>query len=118
TCNYPRAVNLENTDRQHLNATRIGATACARHGVFCLGAVVDFQKGERQMNMDYSLCQALTSLVGIDSVIVLYNIMCQYGKHFLKRVLKSPYLQVPSDVSMYKGIGLFHVHGHQDICFP
>ncbi|EGN91642.1 hypothetical protein SERLA73DRAFT_128099 [Serpula lacrymans var. lacrymans S7.3] len=34
------------------------------------------------------------------------------------RVLESPYLQVPSGVSMYKGIGLFHVHGHQDICFP
>ncbi|EGO04692.1 hypothetical protein SERLA73DRAFT_27812, partial [Serpula lacrymans var. lacrymans S7.3] len=49
---------------------------------------------------------------------VLYNIMCQYNKHFLKRILESTYHQVPSGVSMYKGIRLFHVHGHQDICFP
>ncbi|EGN96030.1 hypothetical protein SERLA73DRAFT_14656, partial [Serpula lacrymans var. lacrymans S7.3] len=91
---------------------------CAQHGVFCSGAIVDFQKGECQMNMDYSLCQALSSSAGINSVIVCYNIICQYSKHFLKRVLKSPYLQVPSGVSMYKGIILFHVHGHQDICFP
>ncbi|EGO30560.1 hypothetical protein SERLADRAFT_364516 [Serpula lacrymans var. lacrymans S7.9] len=54
----------------------------------------------------------------IDSVIVLYDIMCQYGRYFLKRVLESPYLQVPSGISLYKGIKLFHVHGHQDICFP
>ncbi|EGO21549.1 hypothetical protein SERLADRAFT_410165 [Serpula lacrymans var. lacrymans S7.9] len=118
TCNDHRAVNLANKDWQHLIATGIGATACAQHGVFCLGAIVDFQKGEHQVNMDYSLCQALSLLAGINSVIVLYNIMCQYSKHFLKRVLEGPYLQVSSGVSIYKGIRLFHVHGHQDICFP
>ncbi|EGO18473.1 hypothetical protein SERLADRAFT_375129 [Serpula lacrymans var. lacrymans S7.9] len=101
TCNDHRAVNLANKDQQHLNATGIGATAYAQHGVFCPGAVVDFQK-----------------VKWIDSAIVLYNIMCQYNKHFLKRVLESPYLQVPSGVSMYKDIGLFHVYSHQDICFP
>ncbi|EGO30700.1 hypothetical protein SERLADRAFT_404756 [Serpula lacrymans var. lacrymans S7.9] len=79
TCNGHRAVNLENKDWQHLDATGIGATACARHGVFCLGTVADFQKGECQMNMEYSLCQALSLLAGINSVIVLHDIMCQYG---------------------------------------
>ncbi|EGN92800.1 hypothetical protein SERLA73DRAFT_156749 [Serpula lacrymans var. lacrymans S7.3] len=44
TCNDHRAVNLANKDQQHLNATGIGATAYAQHGVFCPGAVVDFQK--------------------------------------------------------------------------
>ncbi|EGO26567.1 hypothetical protein SERLADRAFT_368125 [Serpula lacrymans var. lacrymans S7.9] len=109
-CNNHRAVNLANKDQQHLNATGIGATACARYRVFCLGAIVDCQKGELQINMDYSLCQALSSLAEINLVIVLYDIMCQYSKHFSKRV--------PSGVFMYKGIGLFHVHRHQDICFP
>ncbi|EGO30309.1 hypothetical protein SERLADRAFT_404540 [Serpula lacrymans var. lacrymans S7.9] len=116
TCNYHRAVNLANKDWKHLNATGIGATACTQHGVFCPGAIVDFQKGEHQMNMNYSLCQILSSLARTDFVIVLYNIMCQYGKHYSKRVLESPYLQVPSGVSMYKGID--YIIFMDIICFP
>ncbi|EGO04262.1 hypothetical protein SERLA73DRAFT_45127, partial [Serpula lacrymans var. lacrymans S7.3] len=84
TCDDHRAVNLANKDQQHLDATGIGATACTWHRVFCPGALVDFQKGERgvvhkseivqvltlhsQMSMDYSLYQALPSLAGINSV--------------------------------------------------
>lgn len=46
-CNNHKAVNQANANRKNLEATGIGATACARHGCFCPHSVVDFQKGER-----------------------------------------------------------------------
>ncbi|GBE79973.1 hypothetical protein SCP_0211750 [Sparassis crispa] len=77
TCHEHRAVNQANVDRANLDATGIRATACARHGFFIPHTVVDFQKGERQMNMDYSLINALLTLIGITLVLVMYDIMCQ-----------------------------------------
>ena len=68
--------------------------------------------------MDYSLSQALSNLAGIPSAIILYDIMCQYGKHLRRRMKDGPYLQVPDGLEIRQGIGLFHVHGHQDKCFP
>ena len=47
TCSDHKAVNRVNTTQKHLQATGIGATACARHGCFFPQSVVDFQKGER-----------------------------------------------------------------------
>jgi hypothetical protein len=63
--------------------------------------VVDFQKGERyvwfltrstcnhifsvsrQINMDYSICKALSfNMEGIPVALVMYDIMCQYRVHF------------------------------------
>ncbi|EGO05066.1 hypothetical protein SERLA73DRAFT_149332 [Serpula lacrymans var. lacrymans S7.3] len=55
TCNDHKAVKLANKDWQHLDATGIGATAYTWH-------------------------RALSSLTGINSVIVLYNIIYQYAK--------------------------------------
>ena len=47
TCSDHKAVNKVNTTQGHLQATGIGAVACARHGCFFPQSVVDFQKGER-----------------------------------------------------------------------
>ncbi|THH07669.1 hypothetical protein EW146_g9246 [Bondarzewia mesenterica] len=47
TCSNHQVVNQANADQHNLEATSIGATACAKHGCFCPHAVVDFQKGER-----------------------------------------------------------------------
>ncbi|GBE84724.1 hypothetical protein SCP_0607040 [Sparassis crispa] len=117
TCHEHRAVNQANVDRANLDATGIGATACTRHGFFVPHTVVDFQKGERQMNMDYSLSNALLTLTGITLVLVMYDIMCQYGVHVRKRFRHSAYLRMPFELKIDQGIGLFHVHGHQDCCF-
>ncbi|KAH9942125.1 hypothetical protein B0H21DRAFT_696451, partial [Amylocystis lapponica] len=118
SCNNHKAVNLANADRHKLEATGIGATACPRHGCFLPHAVVDFQKGERQMNMDYSFSQALgRNMENIQRVILLYDINCQYGVHLRQRFTESPYLHMPRRLEIVQGIGLFHVHGHQDACF-
>ncbi|KIK76051.1 hypothetical protein PAXRUDRAFT_171027, partial [Paxillus rubicundulus Ve08.2h10] len=47
SCNNHRAVNQANSSHVQLEATGIGATACAHHGCFTPHSVVDFQKGER-----------------------------------------------------------------------
>ncbi|KIJ65331.1 hypothetical protein HYDPIDRAFT_28041 [Hydnomerulius pinastri MD-312] len=65
TCHEHKAVNQVHATQKHLAATGIGAIGCARHGCFVPDTVVDFQKGERQVNMDYALCRALGKLEGM-----------------------------------------------------
>jgi hypothetical protein len=98
---------------------------------------VDFQKGERQVivifirrrhisipnsrqiNMDYSICKALSyNMQDIPIALVMYDIMCQYRVNFQVRVKDSPHLSLPSSLELQTGIGLFHIHGHQDSCLP
>jgi hypothetical protein len=70
------------------------------------------------MNMDYALCQALQhNSDDLAQAITFYDINCQYHKHFKERVDRSPHLVIPSDMVITPGIGLWHVHGHQDRCY-
>lgn len=46
-----------------------------------------------------------------------YDIMCQYWVNLLKRFRLSPLMDIPEDLEIHRGIGLFHVHGHKDDCF-
>ncbi|KIK71861.1 hypothetical protein PAXRUDRAFT_181710, partial [Paxillus rubicundulus Ve08.2h10] len=53
------------------------------HGCFIPHSLVDFQKGERQVNMDYALGHALGhNMAGIQRVLTFYDINCQYMKNF------------------------------------
>ncbi|KAF8259676.1 hypothetical protein EI94DRAFT_1614829 [Lactarius quietus] len=124
TCNTYKAIEQANSSRAHLDVTGIGATAC-NHGFFVPTFVVDFQKGERQVtsilhiNMDYSICKALSyNMQDIPIALVMYDIMCQYRVNFQDRVKDSPHLSLPSSLELWTGIGLFHIHGHQDSCLP
>jgi hypothetical protein len=70
------------------------------------------------MNMDYALCEALKhNMKGITRVLTFYDINCQYNKHFRKRVDENNYLEVREELEIIPGIGLWHIHGHQDSCF-
>ncbi|KAH9024235.1 hypothetical protein EDB84DRAFT_1273986 [Lactarius hengduanensis] len=137
--NTYKAIEQANSSRAHLDVTGIGATACC-HEFFVPTSVVDFQKGERhapfieashslthcpisfrQINMDYSLCKALSyNMEDIPVALVMYDIMCQYRVHFEERIKNSPELSLPSseNLELRMGIGLFHIHGHQDSCLP
>ncbi|KAJ8583965.1 hypothetical protein M405DRAFT_712155, partial [Rhizopogon salebrosus TDB-379] len=118
TCHNHRAVTQANASRHKLEATGIGGVACARHGCFVPHAMVDFQKGERQMNMDYALCEALKyNMKGINRVLTFYDINCQYNKHFREWVDRNMYLEVDEQICIIPGIGLWHIHGHQDCCY-
>ena len=73
----------------------------------------------RQINMDYSLCKALSyNMESMPLALVMYDIMCQYGIHLMERVEKSPGLSIPDSLELHTGIGLCHIHGHQDSCLP
>jgi len=71
------------------------------------------------MNMDYSICQALAyNTSGLSRVLICYDIMCQYWVRFLERVERGPYLRIPHGIKFHRAIGQFHIHGHQNQCFP
>jgi hypothetical protein len=73
----------------------------------------------RQINMDYSICKALSyNMKDIPVALIMYDIMCQYSIHFAECVKKSPELSIPRCLELQTGIGLFHIHGHQDSCLP
>ncbi|KAI6143082.1 hypothetical protein BKA82DRAFT_4017826 [Pisolithus tinctorius] len=117
-CNNHRAVNQANAQRNKLESTGIGGCACARHGCFVPHAMVDFQKGEQQVNMDYALVHAMHH--GLDPrqpVITFYDINCQYSKNLARWLEENRYLSLPSGLQIQPSIGLWHVHGHQTECF-
>ncbi|KDQ48920.1 hypothetical protein JAAARDRAFT_201317, partial [Jaapia argillacea MUCL 33604] len=121
TCHDHKAQSQANSATKHLAVTGIVAAACARHGCFCPGSCANLQFGERQVNMDYILAQALrlTKVPGVCPSIVLYDIICQYGVYVERRFGKLPqFLDIGGALDILKGIGLFHVHGHQDSCGP
>ncbi|KAH9024318.1 hypothetical protein EDB85DRAFT_2075192 [Lactarius pseudohatsudake] len=65
--------------------------------------------------------QANSSRPHLDDIpvaLVMYDIMCQYGVHFQQRVERSPELSLSDTLQLRTGIGLFHIHGHQDSCLP
>src|SRR5882762_3618573 len=69
------------------------------------------------MNMDYSLSQAFQSLNGISQVLVLYDVMCQYGVHLKDQFHQSPFLTIPNNLHLKTGVGIWHVNGHVPECF-
>ena len=118
TCHRHR-VQL-NADAAHNSAdcSGIGGNCCTRHGCFAPGSLVNFQKGERQLNMDWSLCEALatTNVQGLQRVLHVYDISCQYYRHLHDCIAQNLLLELPTGVELLHAIGLFHVHGHQDEC--
>ncbi|KAF9471119.1 hypothetical protein BDN70DRAFT_820446, partial [Pholiota conissans] len=89
--------------------------ACARHGCYAPNSLVNLFRGEQQKNVDFAFLSALrtTHTEGIERVLLLYDIACQYSVHFLDRI--GPML--PEGMTVDHGIGMFHVHGHQEECF-
>jgi len=118
SCHRYRIQDGAEIAHQGRRSTGMGGHCCARHGCFALGSMVDFQKGERQMNMDWSLCKALasTNVSGINSVLHIYDIGCQYHIHLRDHINNNPLLKVDDKIKLVEAIGLFHVHGHQDEC--
>lgn len=80
---------------------------------------MNFQKGERQMNMDYALNEALkyTTSDNTPGIILAYDINCQYSINLRRRIAEGAFLSIPTELPILPAIGLFHVHGHQDKCY-
>jgi hypothetical protein len=70
------------------------------------------------MNMDYALCNALSYRTdGLSRAMTFYDINCQYHKNLARWVQDSRHISLPWGLDIYPGIGLWHVHGHQDSCY-
>ena len=72
--------------------------------------------------MDYAFIHALKFVISCKMFLLMYDIMCQWYPKFPQRIASAhEALGVPPDflqtLSIKRGIGLFHVHGHQDSCF-
>lgn len=89
--------------------------ACARHGCYAPNSLVDLFRGEQQKNVDFAFLEALntTNVEGIQRVLLLYDIACQYSINLMARI--GP--KLPPGMVVDCGIGMFHVHGHQEECF-
>ena len=69
--------------------------------------------------MDYAFVYAINYISALLTVLLLYDIMCQFWINFLKRIAEvSTFISIPGNVVIKRGIGLFHVHGHVKECFP
>jgi len=67
--------------------------------------------------MDYLICKALNfNMDGIEAALICYNVMCQWSVHMKDRMACSSHLKIPSSLELRLGIGLFHIHEHQDTC--
>lgn len=71
----------------------------------------------RQRDADYSVVQSIAQHKGIKHVIVTYDIACQWGIHFQKRVKASKgHLQLPK-ATFTCAVGKFHLGAHVKTCF-
>lgn len=95
--------------------TGVVAIACARHGCFAPNSVANLFRGEQQKNVDWAFLQALkTTHVDVSQgAMIIYDIACQYIVHLQARIGHL----LPEGLTIDSAIGLFHVHGHKDICF-
>ncbi|KAI6007748.1 hypothetical protein F5J12DRAFT_892618 [Pisolithus orientalis] len=119
TCNNHRAINAANINKSNLWSTGIGATACAWHGCFVPHSVVDFQKGEKYMNTDYSICSALDyHSESITKALVIYDVGCQWSINFQSQVKSSCSLHLPPSLEIIPAVGKFHLAAHKLSCFP
>ncbi|KAG1830726.1 hypothetical protein DFJ58DRAFT_671542 [Suillus subalutaceus] len=118
SCSNHRAVNAANTNQSNLRATGVAATACAHHGCFVPHTVVDFQKGERHMNVDYSICSAISyHSHDIGTSLIIYDIGCQWCINFSERVNNCSGLSLPKKRKVLTAVGKFHLSAHKLPCF-
>ena len=72
----------------------------------------------RHMNIDYSICQALSyNTAGLREALVEYDVACQWSIHFLERLQGSNFLFLPDGMAFIPGVGKFHIGSHELNCF-
>jgi hypothetical protein len=73
----------------------------------------------RQVNVDYSVCNAFNfNTDGLHESLLVYDVYCQYGVNFEKRIQESShYLAIDPEMEIFGAIGKFHLADHVDDCF-
>ncbi|TDL16540.1 hypothetical protein BD410DRAFT_816721 [Rickenella mellea] len=97
--------------------TGVGSVVCARHSFVRKNGVTDLQKGEKYVNMDYAFLSTLVGIVCV-SLLVSYDIACQWSKNFKWRMLAFPeFMQLNLTLlTLFFGIPKFHLPAHGPAC--
>jgi len=72
----------------------------------------------RQINIDYSICQALKSFPWHQRALIIYDICCQWIIHFRERVSESEFLAITEPLDILGAVGKWHLAAHIPECFP
>lgn len=70
-----------------------------------------------QVNMDYSICQALKQFPRHVLALIIYDICCQWFVHFRERVLESEFLELWESLEITLAVGKWHLAAHIVECF-
>ncbi|KAN0101321.1 hypothetical protein V8E55_001305 [Tylopilus felleus] len=107
TCNNHWAVNQANAGHGKLEVTGIGATACTRHGCFFphTSRTCPIDISCRQVNMDYSLAQALRyNMQGMSDVL-------------RSQVANNAYIEIWPEETITPGVRIWYMHGYRPECY-
>ncbi|KAG1859456.1 hypothetical protein C8R48DRAFT_748603 [Suillus tomentosus] len=129
---YTRSLVMDrNFKAEHLHAINTGDEVSLMEGCgFMVGdtlykehfAVAQDTIQRSECNNHRAVNQANASCVktnadGIHCVLTFYDVNCQYHKRLQDRIAESAILEIPKELDIIPGIGLWHVHGHQDSCY-
>ncbi|KAJ7026606.1 hypothetical protein C8F04DRAFT_966262 [Mycena alexandri] len=118
SCSGFQAMFLANKKRvKGLRTTGVGGVTCARHNMWRPNGIGDLQLGERYCNMDFILFSALLNTI-LFYLILSYDIACQYGKNFWKRMTDLPgefHIKLSPDRVWFK-VPNFHLPPHKRPC--
>ena len=67
--------------------------------------------------MDYAICQALKQFPRHALALVIYDICCQWIKHFRERVSESEFLELWESLEITPAVGKWHLAAHISACF-
>ena len=76
---------------------------------------IDIEAPISQKNMDYSILKTLNfNMDSIEAALICYDVIYQWSIYMKDRVAGSSHLKISDGLELRLGIGLFHIHGHQD----
>ncbi|KAJ7336156.1 hypothetical protein DFH08DRAFT_915978 [Mycena albidolilacea] len=119
TCSGLAALDYANTKfLRGYSSTGVGMGVCARHEFIQLNGVGDLQRGERYANMDYIFGSILRHHSPSLRKTISYDIVCQWWKHLMERLLVLPPLVRCAIVlgMMVFVIPKMHIEGHDVDC--
>ncbi|KAK7061181.1 CxC2 domain-containing protein [Favolaschia claudopus] len=119
TCSGLAALDYANTKfSRGYSTTGVGMGVCARHEFIQPNGIGTLQKGERYSNMDYIFASILRYHDEFLRKIISYDIVCQWWKHLMERLLELPPLVrcvlVLTLITFV--IPKMHIHAHTALC--
>ncbi|KAJ7782301.1 hypothetical protein DFH07DRAFT_764466 [Mycena maculata] len=115
---WPRLTMPTQSFSRGYSSTGVGMGVCARHEFVQANGVGDLQLGERYVNMDYIFASILRHKDNRLSMVISYDIVCQWWKHLIERLQKLPLLVRITITAMLVRfvIPKMHIHAHTLAC--